>query len=103
MVRYEPAAMNTVWPSGGEWLAVLVLGIGPIGLAFFTWDVGMKHGDIQALGGLFYVAPLGSTALLILFGKGEPSWTIGIATLLIVGGAALATLDVLRRQPGSQP
>ena len=93
---------TTVWPSGGEWLAVLVLGIGPIGLAFFTWDVGMKHGDIQALGGLFYVAPLGSTALLILFGKGEASWTIGITTLLIVGGAALATLDVLRRQPGSQ-
>jgi drug/metabolite transporter (DMT)-like permease len=94
---------TTVWPSGGEWLAVLLLGIGPIGLAFFTWDIGMKHGDIQALGGLFYVAPLGSTALLILFGKGEASWIIGAATLLIVGGAALATLDVLRRQPGSQP
>lgn len=42
----------TVWPQGREWLAVLLLGIGPIGLAFFTWDVGMKHGDIQALGGL---------------------------------------------------
>jgi drug/metabolite transporter (DMT)-like permease len=93
----------TVWPSGGEWLAVVALGIGPIGLAFFTWDIGMKHGDIQALGGLFYVAPLGSTALLILFGKGEASWTIAVATLLIVGGAALATLDVLRRQPGAQP
>ena len=93
----------TVWPAGGEWLAVIGLGIGPIGLAFFTWDVGMKRGDIQALGGLFYLAPLGSTALLILFGKGEASWVIGGATLLIVGGAALATLDVLRRQPGDQP
>lgn len=93
----------TVWPQGREWLAVILLGIGPIGLAFFTWDVGMKHGDIQALGGLFYLAPLGSTALLILFGKGEASWIIGGATLLIVGGAALATLDILRRQPGSQP
>lgn len=93
----------TVWPQGGEWLAVVLLGIGPIGLAFFTWDVGMKHGDIQALGGLFYLAPLGSTALLILFGKGEASWTVAGATLLIVGGAALATLDVVRRQPGSQP
>ena len=93
----------TVWPQGREWLAVILLGIGPIGLAFFTWDVGMKHGDIQALGGLFYLAPLGSTALLILFGKGEASWIIGAATLLIVGGAALATLDILRRQPGAQP
>ena len=93
----------TVWPAGGEWLAVIGLGIGPIGLAFFTWDVGMKRGDIQALGGLFYLAPLGSTALLIIFGKGEASWIVGGATLLIVGGAALATLDVLRRQPGAQP
>ena len=93
----------TVWPQGREWLAVILLGIGPIGLAFFTWDVGMKHGDIQALGGLFYLAPLGSTALLILFGKGEASWIIGAATLLIVGGAAMATLDIFRRQPGSQP
>jgi len=93
----------TVWPQGREWLAVILLGIGPIGLAFFTWDVGMKHGDIQALGGLFYLAPLGSTALLILFGRGEATWIIGGATLLIVGGAALATLDILRRQPGSQP
>jgi drug/metabolite transporter (DMT)-like permease len=93
----------TAWPAGGEWLAVLALGIGPIGLAFFTWDVGMKRGDIQALGGLFYLAPLGSTALLILFGKGEATWTIGLATLLIVGGAALATLDVLRRPAAPAP
>jgi drug/metabolite transporter (DMT)-like permease len=93
----------TVWPAGGEWLAVAALGVGPIGLAFFTWDIGMKRGDIQALGGLFYLAPLGSTALLLLFGKGEASWTVGAATALIVGGAGLATLDVLRRQPGSQP
>ena len=92
----------TVWPSGGEWLAVILLGIGPIGLAFFTWDVGMKHGDIQALGGLFYLAPLGSTALLILFGKGEASWIIGGATLLIVGGAALATLDLLSGRRSSR-
>lgn len=100
---FHLALEPTVWPQGREWLAVLLLGIGPIGLAFFTWDVGMKHGDIQALGGLFYLAPLGSTALLILFGKGEPNWIIGAATVLIVGGAALATLDILRRQPGTQP
>ena len=93
----------TVWPAGGQWLAVLGLGLGPIGLAFFTWDVGMKRGDIQALGGLFYLAPLGSTALLILFGKGEASLAIAAATALIVGGAALATLDVIRRQPGFEP
>ena len=40
----------------------------PIGLAFFTWDVGMKHGDIQVLGAAAYAAPLLSTLLLIAVG-----------------------------------
>jgi len=37
---------------------VVALGLGPVGLAFFTWDVGMKRGDIQMLGTLSYAAPL---------------------------------------------
>ena len=50
---------TTVWPDGWvEWLAVLALGLGPVGGAFFTWDIGMKRGDIQALGALAYTAPL---------------------------------------------
>ncbi|MGB3297345.1 MAG: EamA family transporter, partial [Phormidesmis sp.] len=41
---------STVMPSGGEWLAVLGLGLGPVGLAFFTWDYGVKLGNIKLLG-----------------------------------------------------
>ncbi len=78
------------WPTGAEALAIIGLGLGPVGLAFFTWDHGMKHGDIQALGGLAYLAPLLSTLLLLAFGIGQPTLTIGLACLLIVGGAALA-------------
>ena len=36
----------TVWPSPGGWLAVLALGLGPVGIAFFVWDYGVKRGDI---------------------------------------------------------
>ncbi|NCX55510.1 MAG: EamA family transporter, partial [Rhodobacterales bacterium] len=32
-----------------EWLAVIGLGLFPVGLAFFAWDYGTKHGDIQVL------------------------------------------------------
>ena len=42
---------TTVWPeTTGQWLAVLALGIGPVGAAFYAWDVGMKHGDIRVIG-----------------------------------------------------
>lgn len=87
---------TTVWPAGGEWLAVLGLGLGPVGAAFFTWDVGVKHGDIRALGAFSYAAPLLSTALLIVFGKAVATWAVAAACLLIVGGALLAARDVLR-------
>ncbi|HEY9648459.1 MAG TPA: EamA family transporter [Chroococcidiopsis sp.] len=82
---------STVWPVGGEWLAILALGIGPVGAAFFTWDYGIKRGNIKVLGTLSYAAPLLSTLLLIAVGLAEPSWTVAIACLLIVGGAILAS------------
>lgn len=74
-------------------MAILGLGLGPVGLAFFTWDYGVKHGNIKILGTLSYTAPLLSTVLLIACGLAEASWSVGFACLLIVGGALLAVLD----------
>lgn len=90
---------TTVWPDGaGQWVAVLVMGLGPVGLAFFTWDYGVKHGNIRALGTLAYATPLMSSLLLILFGRAEFTWVAASAALLIVGGAALGTGDLFRRR-----
>jgi len=87
---------QTVWPADtGEWLAVFGLGLLPVGAAFFTWDYGTKHGNIQVLGAFAYAAPLISTLVLISFGQGELTWTVAIACLLIVGGAALASKDLV--------
>lgn len=85
------ALEETLWPTGpAGWLAVLALGIGPVGAAFFTWDVGMKRGDIQLLGVASYAAPLLSTLALVLAGIASPSWSLLLAAVLIAGGAALA-------------
>jgi len=81
----------TVWPSGWQWLAILGLGLGPVGLAFFTWDYGVKHGNLKTLGVLSYIAPLLSTLLLIVTGFASPSWSLLFASGLIVGGAFLAS------------
>jgi drug/metabolite transporter (DMT)-like permease len=85
----------TTWPVGGTaWLAVLGLGIGPVGIAFFAWDHGVKHGNIKALGGLSYATPLLSTLALIAAGRGIATASLGLACLMIVGGAGLAARDL---------
>ncbi len=84
---------STVVPSGWEWFAILALGLGPVGLSFFTWDYGVKHGNIKVLGTLSYATPLLSTLLLIACGLAEPTGTVWLACLLIAGGALLATID----------
>jgi drug/metabolite transporter (DMT)-like permease len=85
------ALETTVWPQGMPgWAAVLALGLGPVGAAFFTWDIGMKKGDIQLLGVASYAAPLLSTLALVAVGITPPSWTIAVAAILIAAGAALA-------------
>ena len=89
---------TTVWPAkAGEWLAVLALGIGPVGAAFFTWDHGVKRGNIRVLGVSSYAAPLISTLLLIAFGAAEATGAVLLACLTIVGGALLAAKELLRR------
>lgn len=89
---------TTVWPATLlGWASVAALGVGPVGLAFFTWDIGMKKGDIQMLGVASYAAPLLSTVALVLAGTTKATPTLGIAALLIAGGAALAARASARR------
>lgn len=80
----------TVWPSAPGWCAVVALGLGPVGAAFFVWDIGVKRGDIQLLGTASYAAPVLSTFVLIAAGEAVVSTSLIWATILIVGGAALA-------------
>lgn len=87
---------TTVWPEAtSQWLAILGLGLLPVGAAFYAWDYGVKNGDIQFLGVASYAAPVLSTLVLILFGFAEPSWRIALACLLVTGGAVLAAKDVI--------
>jgi len=88
---------TTVWPdSKMQWLAVIALGVGPVGAAFYAWDLGMKRGDIRVLGAASYATPLLSTAFLILAGFAKPSANIALAAILIAGGGLIAAKDMLR-------
>jgi drug/metabolite transporter (DMT)-like permease len=82
---FEPAASI----STADWLLLLVLGVGPLGGAFYLWDAALKIGDPRRIGLLAFLTPLLSTALLVVVSGNSPSWQLLLATGLIVGGALL--------------
>lgn len=89
---------RTVWPlSAGQWLVVLACGLGPVGIAFFLWDAGVKRGNLRLLGALSYATPLLATVLLAVLGLGHITPIVGLAALLVTGGALLAALDMWRK------
>ena len=89
---------ETIWPATAlGLLSVVGLGVGPVGIAFFVWDVGVKKGDIQLLGVASYAAPVLSTLALVVAGIAAPTWTLLLAAVLITGGAALAAQASRRR------
>jgi drug/metabolite transporter (DMT)-like permease len=82
---------TTAWPTEPmEWASVLALGLGPVGAAFFVWDIGVKRGNIQLLGTASYAAPLLSTLVLVAVGIAEPKASLLLSAVLITVGAGLA-------------
>ena len=85
---FEP----TIAPAGApQWAAIVGLGVGPVGLAFYVWDFGVKHGDIRLLGVAAYSAPVLSTLILVAAGFAPTTLSLAVACALIVGGAVVAT------------
>jgi drug/metabolite transporter (DMT)-like permease len=88
----EPTLWNL---NSSQVFAVLSLGLLPMGLAFYAWDFGMKHGDRMILGVSSYAAPLLSTLVLIATGFAVYHWSIAVGCLLITAGAIIAAKDMI--------
>ena len=72
-------------------LLLVLMGLGPLGGAFYLWDKALKLGDARQIGILSYLTPLGSTALLIVVTGRQWSWSIALAALMIMLAALLGT------------
>lgn len=81
----------SVLPTPGQWLALVLMGLGPTGAAFLLWDRGTKAGDIALLGTLSYAAPVLSTLSLLAIGRGTPHWTQAAAVALLLAGVIAST------------
>lgn len=96
---FHMAFETTHWPqTPGQWLAGAALGVAPVGAAFYVWDIGMKRGDIRILGVASYVAPLLSTAFLVLAGYAAATTSLAVAAALIAGGGLIAAKDLMARK-----
>ena len=82
-----------LWPeTTAQWAAIVALGLGPLGLAFYWWDAGVKHGDLMRLGMASYATPLLSTLVLAALGFGTLSPLLAGAAVLVTAGAIIASL-----------
>lgn len=70
---------------------IALTGLGPLGAAFFLWDMALKRGDARQIGILSYITPLASTALLLGVTGRALSWSIALAAVLIISAAVLGT------------
>ena len=70
-----------------DWVLIALLGLGPLGGAFFLWDAALKIGDPRRIGLLAFLTPLLSTALLMLSSHQPLNLGLAAASAMIVGAA----------------
>ena len=86
----------SVMPGATDWTNIILLGVGPMGLAFYTWDAAMKQGDPRIIGALAYLTPLLSTLLLVMVNDTGFTTLHGAAICLVTGGAVIGSMDSLK-------
>ena len=70
-----------------DWVLIVILGLGPLGGAFFLWDAAIKRGDTRRIGLLAFATPILSTVMLLIT-TGQPlQWNVALAATLVVGAA----------------
>ncbi len=91
----QPGSVNTILALKGlDWLFLVLLGLGPMGSAFFAWDAALKRGDPRIIGSLSYLTPFLATSLLVFVGGKQLTFVSGMAMLLIVTGAVIGSLEM---------
>ena len=76
-----------VSPTSTQWLILFAMGLGPLGGAFYLWDIALKSGDPQRIGLLSFLTPLLSTTLLLLVTGRQLTWLLALSGALIIGAA----------------
>lgn len=86
----------TVIPNSTELFGAFMLGLGPVGGAFYLWDYGVKNADIKLLGSISYFTPLLSTLLLVVLGYANFTLAVTLACVFIILGSFISSAQYLK-------
>lgn len=87
---------QTVIPNVKELFAIVALGLGPVGGAFYLWDYAVKNADIKLLGSISYFTPLLSTLILVVFSYASFTFYISLACILIILGSFISSFEYIK-------
>ena len=74
--------------------ALLFMAIFPAWLGYRLWDDAMQHGDLVLVTAVSYSTPIFSTLMTLVVLQVPFTWTIGLAALLVMGGAILSKAGI---------
>nr|WP_299154912.1 DMT family transporter [uncultured Tateyamaria sp.] len=83
----EPA----YWPTTGQWLAIVLMGIGPFTVANIFWDKATREGSAATISSLAFLTPLVAMILLAIFGLGIVTIATVLGALFAIAGAVLSS------------
>ncbi|WP_299409850.1 EamA family transporter [uncultured Roseobacter sp.] len=83
----EPA----YWPTKGQWLAIVLMGIGPFTVANIYWDKATREGSAATISSLAFLTPLVAMILLAVFGLGVVTIATIVGALFAIAGAVLSS------------
>ncbi len=88
------AALLNQWQSMPPWSSTMVFwivfgAVGPVGLAYSWWEIGVKNGPVFLIASLAYFIPIGSSLLIGLIFKESMNSGLLVGAVLIAFGAWL--------------
>ncbi|PKN95413.1 MAG: EamA family transporter [Chloroflexi bacterium HGW-Chloroflexi-6] len=76
-------------------LPLLYMAVFPAWLGYQLWDIAMQRGDMPLVTAFSYFTPLLSTLISLLVLQVQPSPLLGLAALLVTGGAVVSKLAIV--------
>lgn len=80
---------QTYVPSSQDWIFLIVIGVGPLGAAFYLWDFAIKKIGPVSVAPISYFTPVISTTFLTLTLKQFPNSVLLLAIALVLAGVIL--------------
>ena len=93
-LHFATSAMPRLPPH--DWIVLTYMGLGPMGIAFYLWDFGIKKGNTSVTTALSYATPVLSSVFLAFHAAQRLPATLWL-------GVAMVTVSIVLARPRGRP